>query len=134
MLDDATVAVRVEANMLLYTTSELLVDPSSSPSADWMECSNAADFPLDGKRALLEFARRLIESDAPFHGTSEMLAVRVLKNVNPHDAIANFNAALAAARRRRSIVDDEEVKSQFIKALNVDEYYLPVTSRLLLRS
>ncbi|KAK3271717.1 hypothetical protein CYMTET_19954 [Cymbomonas tetramitiformis] len=27
-LDDATVAVRVEANMLLYSTLEILVDPS----------------------------------------------------------------------------------------------------------
>ncbi|KAK3280013.1 hypothetical protein CYMTET_12130 [Cymbomonas tetramitiformis] len=94
-----------------------------------MECSNAAS-PLDGKRVLLGFARRIIDIDAPFQDTVEMLAVRLLKGINPHDAIANFNAALAAARRR-STVDDEKVKSQFIKALDVD-YHLPVTSRLLL--
>ncbi|KAK3264776.1 hypothetical protein CYMTET_26501 [Cymbomonas tetramitiformis] len=33
-LDDATVAVRVEANMLLYSTLELLVADPSSPAAD----------------------------------------------------------------------------------------------------
>ncbi|KAK3263044.1 hypothetical protein CYMTET_28129 [Cymbomonas tetramitiformis] len=70
--------------------------------------------------------------DASVTGTAEMLAARVLKGVNPHDAKdrANFNAALAASRPR-STVDDEGVKSQTIKALDID-YYLHVTSRLLL--
>ncbi|KAK3280544.1 hypothetical protein CYMTET_11615 [Cymbomonas tetramitiformis] len=57
-LDDATLAVRVEANNLLFSTLELLVDPSS-PAADWMDSSHAS-FPGDGKRVLLEFARRMI--------------------------------------------------------------------------
>ncbi|KAK3279204.1 hypothetical protein CYMTET_12902 [Cymbomonas tetramitiformis] len=125
-LDDATIPFRVEANNLLYSTLELL-----SPAADWMDCSNTA-FPLDGERVLLEFARRLVSADTPFQGTAEMLAVRVLKNVNPHDAISTFSNALAAARRR-STVDDEDVKALFIKALDV-EYYIPVTSSRLLLS
>ncbi|KAK3271716.1 hypothetical protein CYMTET_19953 [Cymbomonas tetramitiformis] len=55
-----------------------------------------------------------------------MLAVRVLKNfVNPHDAIANFNAALTAARRR-STIDEEAVNSQFIKAFEVESGDPPV--------
>ncbi|KAK3285122.1 hypothetical protein CYMTET_7255 [Cymbomonas tetramitiformis] len=102
---------------------------AAAPAASTAGATNAAS-PLDGKRVLLEFARRIIDTDAPFQGTAEMLAVRLLKGVDPHDAIANFNAALAAARRR-STLDDEKVKSHFIRALDV-EYYFPVTSRLLL--
>ncbi|KAK3289392.1 hypothetical protein CYMTET_3169 [Cymbomonas tetramitiformis] len=97
-LDDVTIAVRVEVNNLRHSTLELLVDP------------------------------RLTSADAPFQGTADMLTVRVLKNVNPHNAISTFNNVFTAARRRPP-VDDDEVKALFIKALEV-EYYLPVTSRL----
>ncbi|KAK3247005.1 hypothetical protein CYMTET_43487 [Cymbomonas tetramitiformis] len=112
-LDDAALAVRVEANALLYSTLELLVHPTS-PAADWMDGSSSA-FPSDGTRVLLEFARRLMHSDAPFQGTSDMLGVRVIANVDTHDAISDFNAALKAARTR-STLDEEDVKSLFIQA------------------
>ncbi|KAK3278703.1 hypothetical protein CYMTET_13379 [Cymbomonas tetramitiformis] len=58
-LTNAAVTVRLEANMLLYSILELLVDPDSA-AADWLECSALA-FPQDGKRMLLEFARRLMQ-------------------------------------------------------------------------
>ncbi|KAK3246755.1 hypothetical protein CYMTET_43717 [Cymbomonas tetramitiformis] len=35
LLDDATLPIRVEANALLFSTLELMVDPAS-PTADWM--------------------------------------------------------------------------------------------------
>ncbi|KAK3281156.1 hypothetical protein CYMTET_11031 [Cymbomonas tetramitiformis] len=35
LLDDATLPIRVEANALLFSTLELMVDPAS-PAADWM--------------------------------------------------------------------------------------------------
>ncbi|KAK3288601.1 hypothetical protein CYMTET_3937 [Cymbomonas tetramitiformis] len=58
LLGDATLPVRVEANSLLFSALELMVDPSS-PAADWMDSSHSS-FPSDGKRVLLEFARRMI--------------------------------------------------------------------------
>ncbi|KAK3264800.1 hypothetical protein CYMTET_26478 [Cymbomonas tetramitiformis] len=95
--DDATASVRVDANRLLYSTLELLVDPNS-PAADWKDSSSTAS-PLDGKRVLLEFARRLLDCDDPrFQRTSDLMAVRVVPDKDPHDAISDFNAALAAAR------------------------------------
>ncbi|KAK3287268.1 hypothetical protein CYMTET_5215 [Cymbomonas tetramitiformis] len=60
-----------------------------------------------------------------------MLGVhRVLANVDPHDAISDFNAALKAARAR-STLDEEDVKSLFIHALDW-VFYQPVVARLLL--
>ncbi|KAK3250829.1 hypothetical protein CYMTET_39810 [Cymbomonas tetramitiformis] len=70
-LDDATLPIRVYANNLLFSTLELLVDPAS-PAADWMDSSSSA-FPSDGKRVLLEFARRMLPSGDPFPGQSDML-------------------------------------------------------------
>ncbi|KAK3238527.1 hypothetical protein CYMTET_51468 [Cymbomonas tetramitiformis] len=58
LLDDATLPIRVEAGGLLFSTLELMVDPMS-PAADWMDSSHSS-FPTDGKRVLLEFARRMI--------------------------------------------------------------------------
>ncbi|KAK3256770.1 hypothetical protein CYMTET_34115 [Cymbomonas tetramitiformis] len=127
-LDDATVTVRVEANMLLYSTLEVLVDPVS-PAADWMDSSGIAS-PRDGKRVLLVFARRLSSTFSPFRGTFELLSVRIERDTDPHEKITVFNNALADVRCR-STVDDEEVKDQFISALDSD-YYSPVVSRLLL--
>ena len=66
-LDDATVTVRAEANRLLFSTLELLVHPAS-PASDWLEGSAPQAYPQDGKRVLLEFARKLLESDTPFQG------------------------------------------------------------------
>ncbi|KAK3286878.1 hypothetical protein CYMTET_5594 [Cymbomonas tetramitiformis] len=127
-LDDATLAVRVEANNLLFSTLELLVDPSS-PAADWMDSSHAS-FPGDGKRVLLEFARRMIPIGDPFQGQADMLGVRVSAGVDPHGPIEDFNAALKAARTRATLLD-EDVKSLFIKALDTT-FYQPVVPRLLL--
>ncbi|KAK3284399.1 hypothetical protein CYMTET_7947 [Cymbomonas tetramitiformis] len=129
LMDDATLPIRVEANNLLFSTLELLVDPAS-PAADWMDSSSSA-FPFDGKRVLLEFARRMLPSGDPFQGQSDMLSVRVLAGVDPHDAIGDFNAALKAARRRATLLD-EDVKALFIKALGQTFYQEPVVSRLLL--
>ncbi|KAK3272079.1 hypothetical protein CYMTET_19601 [Cymbomonas tetramitiformis] len=126
--DDATLAVRVEANNLLFSTLELLVDPSS-PAADWMDSSHAS-FPGDGKRVLLEFARRMIPIGDPFQGQADMLGVRVSAGVDPHGPIEDFNAALKAARTRATLLD-EDVKSLFIKALDTT-FYQPAVSRLLL--
>ncbi|KAK3236124.1 hypothetical protein CYMTET_53730 [Cymbomonas tetramitiformis] len=128
-LDDATLAVRVEANNLLFSTLELLIDPSS-PAADWMDSSHAS-FPTDGKRVLLEFARgRMIPIGDPFQGQADMFAVRIPAGMDPHGPIEDFNAALKAARTRATLLD-EDVKSLFIKALNAT-FYQPVVSRLLL--
>ncbi|KAK3238843.1 hypothetical protein CYMTET_51183 [Cymbomonas tetramitiformis] len=127
-LDDATLAVRVEANNLLFSTLELLVDPSS-PAADWMDSSHAS-FPGDGKRVLLEFARRMIPIGDHFQGQADMLGVRISVGVDPHGPIEDFNAALKAARTRATLLD-EDVKSLFIKALDTT-FYQPVVSRLLL--
>ncbi|KAK3264544.1 hypothetical protein CYMTET_26725 [Cymbomonas tetramitiformis] len=127
-LDDATLAVRVEANNLLFSTIELLIDPSS-PAADWLDSSHAS-FPADGKRVLLEFARRMIPVGDPFQGQADMFAVRIAAGVDPHGPIEDFNAALKAARAR-STLQDEDVKSLFIKALDAT-FYQPVVSRLLL--
>ncbi|KAK3232983.1 hypothetical protein CYMTET_56695 [Cymbomonas tetramitiformis] len=100
-LDDATASVRVEANRLLYSTLELIVNPSS-PAVDWMDSSSTAS-PLDGKRA----------------------------DKDPRNAIFDFNAALAAARRRSSTLNESGVKALFIKALD-QAFYQPLVSRLLL--
>ncbi|KAK3249460.1 hypothetical protein CYMTET_41117 [Cymbomonas tetramitiformis] len=127
-LGDATLAVRVEANNLLFSTLELLVDPSS-PAADWMDSSHAS-FPTDGKRVLLEFARRMIPVGDPFQGQADMFAVRIPAGMDPHGPIEDCNAALKAARSRATLMD-EDVKSLFIKALDTT-FYQPVVSRLLL--
>lgn len=128
LLDDDTITVRAEANWLLFSVLELLVHPAS-PAADWLEGSSLA-FPFDGKRVLLEFARRLMHIGDPFQGTADMLSVIVGPSEDPQDSIADFNAALTAARLKNTL-DDEEVKSLFIAALDVT-YYQAVLSRLLL--
>ncbi|KAK3263736.1 hypothetical protein CYMTET_27469 [Cymbomonas tetramitiformis] len=128
LLDDATLPVRVEANSLLFSALELMVDPSS-PAADWMDSSHSS-FPSDGKRVLLEFARRMIPAGDPFQGQADMLSIRISAGVDPHDKIGDFNAALKAARTRATLLD-EDVKALFIKALDT-AFYQPVVSRLLL--
>ncbi|KAK3260785.1 hypothetical protein CYMTET_30264 [Cymbomonas tetramitiformis] len=72
-LDDVTVTVRADGNLLLFSTLELLVHPAS-PASDWLEGSAQA-FPREGTRVLLEFARKLLESEAPFQGTAELLSI-----------------------------------------------------------
>ncbi|KAK3239573.1 hypothetical protein CYMTET_50510 [Cymbomonas tetramitiformis] len=66
----------------------------------------------------------------PFQGQADMFAVRIAAGVDPHGPIEDFNAALKAARTR-STLQDEDVKSLFIKALDAT-FYQPVVSRLLL--
>ncbi|KAK3270506.1 hypothetical protein CYMTET_21099 [Cymbomonas tetramitiformis] len=127
-LEDATLPIRVEANDVLFSTLELVIDPNS-PAADWMD-SSASTYPADGKRVLLEFARRMIPTGDPFQGQSDMLRIRIVAGVDPHDAIGDFNAALKAARTRATLLD-EDVKALFIKALD-STFYQPVVSRLLL--
>ncbi|KAK3263441.1 hypothetical protein CYMTET_27751 [Cymbomonas tetramitiformis] len=128
LLDDVTLPVRVEANALLFSTLELMVDPAS-PAADWMDSSHST-FPNDGKRVLLEFARRMIPAGDPFQGQADMLSIRISAGVDPHDKIGDFNAALKAARTRATL-HDEDVKALFIKSLDT-VFYQPVVSRLLL--
>ncbi|KAK3232827.1 hypothetical protein CYMTET_56851 [Cymbomonas tetramitiformis] len=128
LLDDATLPVRVEANGLLFSALELMVDPAS-PAADWMDSSHSS-FPSDGKRVLLEFARRVIPAGDPFQGQADMLGIRISAGVDPHDKIGDFNAALKAARTRATLLD-EDVKALFIKALDTT-FYQPLVSRLLL--
>ncbi|KAK3258155.1 hypothetical protein CYMTET_32787 [Cymbomonas tetramitiformis] len=101
-LDDATVTMSVESNRLLFSTFELLVHPTS-PAVDRLEASSLA-FPQDGKRVLLEFALRLLHTDAPFQGTSDLLGVKVLANEDPQEAIADFSGALTAARHRGTLM------------------------------
>ncbi|KAK3269728.1 hypothetical protein CYMTET_21837 [Cymbomonas tetramitiformis] len=105
-----------------------MVDPMS-PAADWMDSSHSS-FPADGKRVLLEFARRMIPAGDPFQGQADMLGLRISAGVDPHDKIGDFNAALKAARTRATLLD-EDVKALFIKALDTN-FYQPVVSRLLL--
>ncbi|KAK3246665.1 hypothetical protein CYMTET_43803 [Cymbomonas tetramitiformis] len=128
-LEDAILPLRVEANDILFSTLELLVHPTS-PAADWIDSSNSA-FPSDGKRVLLEFARRMLPSDAPFQGQSDMLGVRVLAKVDPHDAISDFNAALKATRTRATLDDEDVRQSLFIRPLD-KKFYQPAVSRRLL--
>ncbi|KAK3261189.1 hypothetical protein CYMTET_29890 [Cymbomonas tetramitiformis] len=70
----------------------------------------------------------------PFQGQPDMLGIRIVAGVDPHDAIGDFNAALKAARTRATLLD-EDVKAIFItlilKALD-STFYQPVVSRLLL--
>ncbi|KAK3279100.1 hypothetical protein CYMTET_13002 [Cymbomonas tetramitiformis] len=94
-----------------------------------MDASSTAS-PLDGKRVLSEFARRLLHCDDPFQDTSDLLAVRVVADKDPHGAISDFNAALAAAHRR-STLSESDVNAIFSKALDQTFYQL-VMSRLLL--
>ncbi|KAK3268376.1 hypothetical protein CYMTET_23115 [Cymbomonas tetramitiformis] len=122
-LDDATIRVRAEGNQLLFSTLELLVHPSS-PASDWLE-SSAQAFPADGKRVLLEYARKLLHADAPFQGTSDLFSVTLDCGVDPNDAIMDFNAALVPARRKNTL-DEGDVKAMH------SEHYHPVVSRLLL--
>eukprot|EP00854_Cymbomonas_tetramitiformis_P034231 gene34231-biopygen21731 len=72
-----------------------------------------ASFPADGKRVLLEFARRMIPCGDLFQEQSDMLGVRIIAGVDLHDAIEDFNAALKAARTRATLLD-EDVKALFI--------------------
>ncbi|KAK3248986.1 hypothetical protein CYMTET_26631 [Cymbomonas tetramitiformis] len=110
-LDDATIAVRVEVNVLLYSTLELLVDPSSP-----------------AQRTGWTVATRLSRWTGNVYFLDSHVACSIpTPRFRP---IANFDAVLDVARRR-SAVDEEEVKPQFIKALAV-EYYLPIMARLLL--
>ncbi|KAK3238179.1 hypothetical protein CYMTET_51800 [Cymbomonas tetramitiformis] len=125
-LEDSTLAVRPEANKLLFSTLELIVSPAS-PAGDWLEAS-ATLHPLDGKRALLELARRLLDSGAPFQGTSDLLGVRFKAHTDPSESITDFNAALRSAKRRNTL-DDDEVKELFLAALD-PAFYAPVVSRL----
>ncbi|KAK3242776.1 hypothetical protein CYMTET_47550 [Cymbomonas tetramitiformis] len=125
-LEDSTLAVRPEANKLLFSTLELIVCPAS-PAGDWLEAS-ATLHPLDGKRALLELARRLLDSGAPFQGTSDLLSVRFKAYTDPSESITDFNAALRSAKRRNTL-DDDEVKELFLAALDPG-FYAPVVSRL----
>ncbi|KAK3266604.1 hypothetical protein CYMTET_24778 [Cymbomonas tetramitiformis] len=125
-LEDSTLAVRPEANKLLFSTLELIVCPAS-PAGDWLEAS-ATLHPLDGKRALLELARRLLDSGAPFQGTSDLLGVRFKAYTDPSESITDFNAALRSAKRRNTL-DDDEVKELFLAALDPG-FYAPVVSRL----
>ncbi|KAK3267015.1 hypothetical protein CYMTET_24396 [Cymbomonas tetramitiformis] len=126
-LEDAALPVRAEANKLLFSTLEFIVAPVS-PAADWME-SSAEAHPFDGKRVLLEIARMLLDSGGPFQGTADLLAIKI-NQFDPSRAIAAFNAALRSARRK-STLDDMEVKSLFIKSLD-PVFYAPVVNRLLL--
>ncbi|KAK3247409.1 hypothetical protein CYMTET_43093 [Cymbomonas tetramitiformis] len=126
-LEDATLPVRAEANKLLFSTLEFIIAPVS-PAADWME-SSAEAHPFDGKRVLLEIARMLLDSGGPFQGTADLLAIKI-NQFDPSRAIAAFNAALQSARRK-STLDDMEVKSLFIKSLD-PVFYAPVVNRLLL--
>ncbi|KAK3258382.1 hypothetical protein CYMTET_32568 [Cymbomonas tetramitiformis] len=78
-LDDATLAVRVEANNLLFSTLELLIDPSSPrrpQRTGWTR-------PTPASRQT---------------GQADMFAVRITAGVDPHGPIEDFNAALKAAR------------------------------------
>ncbi|KAK3233129.1 hypothetical protein CYMTET_56550 [Cymbomonas tetramitiformis] len=127
-LDDATVVVRVEANKLLFSTLELIVKPRS-PAADWLE-ESAAVSAFDGKRVLLELARRLLQSGRGFQGAADLLGVRFPANTDPQDGIADFNAALTAERRKNTL-DDEEVKGQSIRSRSTPNTTHPWVSRLL---
>ncbi|KAK3253492.1 hypothetical protein CYMTET_37260 [Cymbomonas tetramitiformis] len=118
--------VATEANKLLFSTLELIVCPAS-PAGDWLEAS-ATLHPLDGKRVLLELARRLLDSSAPFQGTSDLLAVRFKAYLDTSESITDFNAALRSAKRRNTL-DDDEVKELFLAALD-HGFYAPVVSRL----
>ncbi|KAK3263931.1 hypothetical protein CYMTET_27295 [Cymbomonas tetramitiformis] len=91
--------------------------------------SSAETRPFDGKRVLLEIARMLLDSGGPFQGTADLLAIKITQS-DPSRTIAAFNAALRSARRK-STLDDMEVKSLYIKSLD-PVFYAPVVNRLLL--
>ncbi|KAK3284410.1 hypothetical protein CYMTET_7937 [Cymbomonas tetramitiformis] len=72
----------------------------------------------------------LLDAGTPFQGTHELLRIRFLANVDPHVDIGNFNAALASAKRK-SALDNEEIKGMFIDALD-KIFYAAVVNRLML--
>ncbi|KAK3241610.1 hypothetical protein CYMTET_48642 [Cymbomonas tetramitiformis] len=115
-LKGATVAVRLEANKLHFSTLELIIHPTSL-AGDWLETS-AESHPYDAKRVLLEVVHRLLDAGGPFQGTADLLSIRLATNTDPGDAIATFNAYLASARRK-STLDNDEGKSLFIKAIDM---------------
>ncbi|KAK3233907.1 hypothetical protein CYMTET_55822 [Cymbomonas tetramitiformis] len=125
-LEDATVAIRSEAIKLLFSTNELIVCPAS-PAGDWLEASATVCTRLMGKWALLEIARRLLDAGAPFQETSDLLGVRFKAHTDLSDSITDFNAALKSAGRRNTL-DDDEVKEQFISALDGGVFYAPVVA------
>ncbi|KAK3245990.1 hypothetical protein CYMTET_44458 [Cymbomonas tetramitiformis] len=127
-LEDVTTRVRAEANKLLFSTLELIYDPTS-PATDWLEASVEAS-PHGGKRVLLETACMLLDAGTPFQGTSELLRSRFLAHIDPHTDIINFNPALASAKRKNTL-DTEEIKGLFIDALD-KVFYAAVVNRLTL--
>ncbi|KAK3279639.1 hypothetical protein CYMTET_12501 [Cymbomonas tetramitiformis] len=74
-------------------------------------------------------ANRLLFStmELIIYRTQTLLSVRVKANEDPQDTIAIFNSALASARRKNTL-DDDEVKGLFINALD-PAYYAPVVNK-----
>ncbi|KAK3282924.1 hypothetical protein CYMTET_9360 [Cymbomonas tetramitiformis] len=113
-----------EANGLLFATVVRLTAPRS-PAHDWAESSATAS-PDDGKRALLEVARRLTTVTAPLDSLRTLLAITFPSGVDPDANIAEFNACLRDVQKS-GVLNDDEVKQHFLTALD-KRYYQPVYS------
>eukprot|EP00854_Cymbomonas_tetramitiformis_P028295 gene28295-35050_t len=121
---DAGIECIPEANGLLFATVVRLTAPRS-PAHDWAESSATAS-PDDGKRALLEVARRLTTVTAPLDSLRTLLAITFPSGVDPDANIAEFNACLRDVQKS-GVLNDDEVKQHFLTALD-KRYYQPVYS------
>ncbi|KAK3277098.1 hypothetical protein CYMTET_14880 [Cymbomonas tetramitiformis] len=92
--------------------------------------NSAKSHPFDGKQVLLEIARMMLDTGGSFQDTSDLLVIKIVERTEPLATIAAFNSASRSARRK-STLNDEEVKSMFIKTLD-PVVYAPVVNRLLL--
>ncbi|KAK3261165.1 hypothetical protein CYMTET_29920 [Cymbomonas tetramitiformis] len=79
-LDDAGIECILEANGLLFAAVVRLTAPRS-PAHDWVDSSATAS-PDDGKRAMLEVARRLTTVTAPLDSLRTLLASTVPSGVD----------------------------------------------------
>ncbi|KAK3258808.1 hypothetical protein CYMTET_32164 [Cymbomonas tetramitiformis] len=77
----------------------------------------------------IEAVHDIVDDDA--EGTSDLLSATLDYGEDPNESIMSFNAALAAAKRKNTL-DEDDVKGQFIHQAMDSDYYQPVVSRLLL--
>ncbi|KAK3278229.1 hypothetical protein CYMTET_13814 [Cymbomonas tetramitiformis] len=71
-----------------------------------------------------------LDTGTHFQGTHELLRIRFLANADPHVDTINFNAALASAKRKNTL-DNEEIKGLSIDTLDKVFYAAVVNRRML---
>ncbi|KAK3284128.1 hypothetical protein CYMTET_8207 [Cymbomonas tetramitiformis] len=102
-LEDAALAVRSEANKLLFSTLEFIVCPAS-PAGDWLEAS-ATLHPLDGKRVLLEFARHLLDSGT--HTAVRTLSAAAVATEDNSSQLSDLTVIIFDVKRQLKVLTDK---------------------------